>query len=106
MLIKNRQENQAKPTFVRLCHVELFLICIEALKKRIFKTEPYLTEFYLLPSNQEEVYSCQVDAELLTDAQQQVSDGHTCPQWHRATRAIWQCYITLPEGGAASSSLC
>lgn len=31
MLIKNRQEKQARPTFVRLCHVELFLICIETL---------------------------------------------------------------------------
>lgn len=60
---------------------------------------------YLLPSDQEEVYSCQVDAELLTEAQQQVPDGHSGPQWHRATRAVRQAYVTLPQGGAAPCAL-
>lgn len=43
---------------------------------------------YLLPSDQEEVYGCQVDAELLAEARQQVPDGHAGPQRHRGTRAV------------------
>lgn len=35
---------------------------------------------YLFPSDQEEVYSCQVYAELLAEAHQQVPDAHAGPQ--------------------------
>lgn len=59
---------------------------------------------YLLPSDQEEVYGRQVDAELLTQAHQQVPDGHAGPQRDRATRAVRQADVALPQGGAASSS--
>lgn len=59
---------------------------------------------YLLPSDQEEVYGRQVDAELLTKAHQQVPDGHAGPQRDRATRAVRQADVALPQGGAASSA--
>lgn len=59
---------------------------------------------YLLPSNQEEVYGCQVDAELLTQAHQQVPDGYAGPQRDRATRAVGQADVALPQGGSAASS--
>lgn len=52
------------------------------LKTKTFRTAPNPLVLYLLPSDQEEVYSCQVDAEFLTQAQQQVPDGHAGPQRH------------------------
>lgn len=63
-----------------------------------------ITVPYLLPSDQEEVYGRQVDAELLTQAHQQVPDGHAGSQRDRATRAVRQADVALPQGGAASSS--
>lgn len=35
---------------------------------------------YLFPSDQEEVYGCQVYAEFLAEAHQQVPDAHAGPQ--------------------------
>lgn len=61
---------------------------------------------HLLPSDQEEVDSCQADAELLAEAQQKVPDGHAGPQRHGAARAVRQADVTLPQGGAAASALC
>lgn len=43
-------------------------------------TEPAHIMLYLFPSDQEEVYGCQVYAEFLAEAHQQVSDGHAGPQ--------------------------
>lgn len=43
---------------------------------------------YLFPPDQEEVYGCQVYAEFLAEAHQQVPDGHAGPQRYRATRAV------------------
>lgn len=44
--------------------------------------------FYLLSPNQEEVHRSQVDAEFLTELQQQLPDGHTWADGQGVTRAI------------------
>lgn len=62
------------------------------------------TVFYLLPSNQEEIYRCQVDAQLLTQAHQQVPDGYAGPQRDRATWAVRQADVALPQGGSAATA--
>lgn len=48
------------------------IICIRVLnpKLKVFRTAQHPLMLYLLPSNQEEVYGCQVYAELLTETQQ------------------------------------
>lgn len=60
---------------------------------------------YLLPSDQEEVDGRQVYAEFLAEAHQQVPDGHAGPQRDRATRAVRQANVALPQGGAAPPTL-